>query len=396
MIPAADVERAVGIEWYATDGSPCLGVAKSVPQDFIVEELLQEGEVSKEELPNYLPLYRVEKRSIDTLHMAKDLADILKSRVSYGGMKDKRAVAVQFVTPSSRRSSRPSQVTRENYTADLVGYVPRPMTRAAVAGNRFSIVLRECSPEIGERVVDAMALAKDRRVPNYYGLQRFGTSSVGTHLVGGALVRGRFDEAVGLLTKGPFSGGRDVENEVAKQLKSRPGDWIGAMRAVPVRLRRLYVQAYQSYLFNRTISEALSAGEDISKMKQGDNWAETAEGGIATSAPRGVKDTPTARAVPMVQLVGYAFRDYGSRFDFLVKKVLEAEEIKPAQFFVKEMQEVSSEGGFRRPHLAVRDASWKVGEGTASLNFTLAKGQYATTLLREITKSRDPAASGLA
>jgi len=98
----------------------------------------------------------------------------------------------------------------------------------------------------------------------------------------------------------------------------------------------------------------------------------------------------------MVQMVGYAFRDYGSRFDRRLAAVLESEGVDPGAFYVKEMQEVSAEGGFRRPHLAVRDASWSIDGNTTAIKFTLGKGQYATVLVREILKPRDPVASGLA
>jgi len=422
LTPVAEAEKAVGMDCYATDGAPCSARAKSTAEDFVVEELLLEGEISTEERPEYLPLYRVEKRSIDTLHMAKDLAEDLKSNVSYGGLKDKHAVAVQYVTPTSRRSSRPARVVRENYSASIVGYVPRPMSRAAIAGNKFTITLRECCPETDQRVEEVMRFAREKRLPNFYGLQRFGTSGAGTHLIGKAIFRQAFAEAVELLLRGSpqmnqddgravqeglakgeyedvaklLPPGKDVERRVARELGSHPGEWVRALRAVPVKLRRLYVQAYQSYLFNKTLSKALAAGEDISTLKAGDNWAGTSGDGLVSSAPRGVRDVPTEGAVPLVQLVGYAYRDYGSRFDSLIKQVLENEGIRPGQFFVKEMQEVSSEGGFRRPHLATRGTSWTYIEGTAKLSFTLAKGQYATVLLREIIKPRDPAASGLA
>jgi tRNA pseudouridine13 synthase len=205
------------------------------------------------------------------------------------------------------------------------------------------------------------------------------------------MAAGRHGEGISLL-----SSGRDVEKKVAKEVSRHPGEWVRALRRVPLKLRRLYVQAYESYIFNMTLSRALAVGEDISRLQTGDNWAETIEGGLVTLAPRGVGDTPTEGAVPMVQLVGYAFRDYGSRFDALIKEILEAEGVSPGWFYVKEMQEVSVEGGFRRPHLALCDASWSMEGSTARLEFSLAKGQYATVLLREILKPKDPAASGLA
>jgi tRNA pseudouridine13 synthase len=160
-------------------------------------------------------------------------------------------------------------------------------------------------------------------------------------------------------------------------------------------LRRLYVEAYQSSIFNETMSEVLAREEDIAKPRPGDNWAEVSEDGLLTSEVHGVKEAPSLLAVPMVQLVGYAHRDYGSRFDDCISMVLDKNEVSAKDFYLKEMQEVSAEGGFRRPHVAISDESWAVEEGTAFLKFTLSKGQYATIVLREIIKPYDPTSAGL-
>ncbi len=422
MIVSAEADREVGMEWYATTGTPCPCRVKASAEDFVVEELLTLPEVTAERRAGYYPLYRVEKRSIDTMHMAQELSDALKSRVSYGGLKDKRALAVQHVTPLSLNSESPSEIVRERFTARLVGYVSRPLTRAALMGNRFAIVLRDCCPEVRRVVGETLQLAAERRLPNFYGLQRFGVSGAGTHRIGRALVRREFAKAVRILlieghpsddeavhaareamAAGDYSegarllpGGKDIEKRVAQELGHHPGEWVRAMRAVPVKLRRLYVQAYQSMLFNRTLSLAMEKGEDISSLKAGDNWAEVSADGLVTSPPRGVRDVPKGEAVPMVQLAGYAHRNYGSRFDACLEDALEMEGVNPRQFYIEEMQEVSAEGGFRRSHLALADASCSVEGRTASLGFTLAKGQYATVVLREVIKASDPAGAGLA
>jgi tRNA pseudouridine13 synthase len=420
--PAAPAERAVGIEWYVTGGEPCSGRAKTSPEDFGVSEQMEFKGLTSEESPGYFPLYRVEKRSIDTLHMAEELASVLKSRVTYGGMKDKRSHSVQFVTPTSLRSARPAQVTREKFKADLVGYVPEPVSRGSVAGNMFEVILRGCCPQIGDRIQGAISTAEGRRLPNFYGLQRFGAAGAGTHRVGKALVKKDFEEAVRLMlfaerpsddedvkaareamASGDYEEGsrrlppgRDVERRVARELGRHSGEYLKALRAVPVKLRRLYVQAYQSLIFNRSMSVAVEKGEDLAAARPGDNWAEVSSTGLATSLVRGVREPLSRGAVPMVQIVGYAFRDYGSRFDACVKDVLASEGVAPREFYVQEMQEVSSEGGFRRSHMAIHSPYWEVEEGTARLKFTLGRGQYATVLLREMIKASDPAGSGLA
>jgi tRNA pseudouridine13 synthase len=70
--------------------------------------------------------------------------------------------------------------------------------------------------------------------------------------------------------------------------------------------------------------------------------------------------------------------------------VIDFEEISPKDFFIKEMQEVSNEGGFRQASLFCSDYST---DGN-SLEFTLSRGSFATILLREIMKPEDPMIAG--
>ncbi|MDE1857645.1 MAG: tRNA pseudouridine(13) synthase TruD [Thaumarchaeota archaeon] len=323
-------------------------------------------------------------------------------------MRDSRARSVQYVTPTSLRSARPERVDGGRFTANLVGWVPRPLTRGSVVGNRFLVVLRECCETIGQRAEEAYDAARRGKVPNYFGLQRFGVRGAGTHAVGKAMVDGDFEGAVRLIL-GDSAGeqvlsgggaprlarGQDIERAVAREAERHPGEWVRALRAVPLKLRRLYVQAYQSFIFNRSLSLALRAGEDISAYVKGDNWAAVSEGGLLTSHARSAREDPAGRATPLIQLAGYAYRNYGSRFDGYVEEVLRAEGVSPGQFFIEAMQEASAEGGFRRPQIAIAEEFWKSEGKTAELSFALGRGQYATVLLREILKPEDPLVSGL-
>jgi tRNA pseudouridine13 synthase len=420
MTVPPELDRAVGMEVYATETPPCEARLKSGEEDFRVEEVLGDLDIQREPLPGYLPLYRVEKRSIDTLHLERMMAEALKSRVSHAGMKDKRAVAVQFVTPTSTRSEKPEAVERENFRAVRVGYVPKPISRPMVSGNRFEIILRGCCQSIEDSIVRAYRLADSLRLPNFYGLQRFGARDALTHRVGRAIIRRRFKEVIEILlleqrslddsttrearvlmASGRYDEGckllpseQDTERMVAHHLSRKPDDAVGALRAVPIALRRLYAQAFQSYLFNRTLSLALERGLDISRVERGDNWGEVSSDGLNLKKVHGVKEPLSEGAIPLVQFAGYAYRNYGSRFDRCLEEVMAGEQVAARNFYVQEMQEVSVEGGFRRPHLAVKGTSYSVHGDEAKLSFTLPRGGYATVLIREIVKPRDPEAAG--
>lgn len=420
MISPPDVDMSAGMECYATNSAPCNARVRSVDEDFCVEEVLRNVGVSAEPFPGSFPLYRVEKRSIDTFHLERSLSSILRSRVSYAGIKDKRALAIQFVSPTSSRSDVPRIIERPEYSCELVGYMRRPLSRSMIAGNRFRIVLRDCCPTIEESVTESLKACEDRKMPNYYGLQRFGARDVRTHRIGKALVLGEFERAVmilaceqrstdddevrrarELISRGLFDegqrllpAGQDIERIVVRSLARKPGDFLGAIRAVPIALRRLYVQAYQSYIFNRTLSTVIRDGLDISRAEKGDNWGEVSVNGLSLKKIHGAREPFTGAPVPLIQLIGYAYRNYGSRFDLCSEEVMQAEGVAAKDFYIKQMQEVSLEGGFRRAHMSIKGASLKLSPGTASLQFTLARGEYATVLLREVIKPSDPEAAG--
>ncbi len=410
------------MECYGSSSPPCGAKLKSTPEDFVVEEALAGLDVSQSRGSGYVPLYRIEKRGIDTIHMERELGEVLRSRVRTAGMKDKVAVAVQYATPTSSRSDAPESVLKDNFSARLVGFVPRPLSRGSIIGNRFKVVLRDCCPDILDRVNECYALAGRSLLPNFFGLQRFGGRGLLTHRVGKSMVLKKFDEAVRLLlveprsSDGPDSAdarvamgqgdfetgartlppGQDLEKGVARRLALKPGDSVGALRAVPIKVRKLYTQAFQSYLFNRTLSAALVAALDISGPEAGDNWGELGDRGLTLSKAHGAREAMGPGAVPLVQLAGYAYRDYGSRFDRCAGQIMEEEGVSARDFYIKEMEEVSVEGGFRRPALSIADPeSAREGDNT-SLGFTLGRGSYATVLVREIVKPADPVAAGFA
>jgi tRNA pseudouridine13 synthase len=63
------------------------------------------------------------------------------------------------------------------------------------------------------------------------------------------------------------------------------------------------------------------------------------------------------------------------------------EGVTPREFYIKEMQELSAQGGFRQAPLWCKDFEFK---GSLTVSFKLPKGSYATTLLRELMKPEDP------
>ena len=95
--------------------------------------------------------------------------------------------------------------------------------------------------------------------------------------------------------------------------------------------------------------------------------------------------------VPAMQLPGYSFKSKDGRFEDKLSIIMQEENISAKNFYIKEMQELSVEGGFRQLPLLVNDFSYS---GNLLIKFKIPTGSYATILLRELMKPGDPIRSG--
>jgi len=416
--PPADIE--CGMLVYSTHGGRHQGRLRSGYGDFQVEELISLGEMSQERAPGLVPVYRVTKAGVDTPHVAKEIAEMIKSEVNFAGLKDKNASVVQYISARSTRASAPPELRGNRFEAKLVGF-SLPVTRGMLRGNRFKIRV-DTTEDIGKDIEEGFVACAENRVANFFGYQRFGMKGGVNRRVGKAIVERNFAEATRLLLSEQregeadtvsearrlsgegrhgealdlFSSRQDLERKVASHLAQKPEDHIGALRRIPIRIRRLLVNSYQAYVFNLTLSRAVADGEDFSGARAGDNWALARDDRLTVGKVHGVReDVPEeASSVPLVQIVGYAYRDYRSRFDRYLSEVIKEEAISPKDFYIKEAEEMSSEGGFRPAPLLAGECSSRRDERGYELEFSLGKGEYATVLLREILKPEEPRAAG--
>jgi tRNA pseudouridine13 synthase len=332
--PQVDIES--GLLTYSTAGVRHEGRLRTSFNDFQVEELISLKGMVQDKAPGLVPVYKVTKAGVDTPHVAREISAMIKSEVNFAGLKDKNATVVQYISARSTRASAPSELRGSRFEARLVGF-SRPITRGMLTGNRFRILV-ETSEDIGADIESCFEACRERRLANFFGYQRFGLKGGVNRRAGKAIVEKDFSRAVMLILADPrdgedddakearrlcgegrfgeavtlFSGRQDIERRVASHLSQKADDHIGALRRIPIPIRRLLVNSYQAYLFNLTLSRAIAEGIDFSAPRQGDNWARLKEGGLTVGRVHGVKEeVPKEDAtVPLIEIVGYAYRDY--------------------------------------------------------------------------------------
>ncbi|WP_251329171.1 tRNA pseudouridine(13) synthase TruD [Haloplanus pelagicus] len=438
MREAHPLERQVGIEYYVSDGPGIGGRLREAPADFRVRE---REAVEPEPLaadPGAYPhlLVRATLTDWDTNDFAGALSDALgisRERVSWAGTKDKRAVttqlfSVQGVDPADLPALDGAEVT-------ALGRVGRNLEFGDLAGNAFEIrVAGPPRPDAVDSVLDALETFGGGRpaVPNWFGHQRFGSRRPVTHEVGLHVVRGEWREAVLAYVGNPaetepertrtaratvedVAAGDDPDWPAA--LDAMPGhlgyersmlhalvenggreaaDFRAALEAVPWNLQRLFVNAAQSYAFNRMCSERLRRGLPFDRPVVGDVVcfvdADAPSDLVVPDTDRLQRVTEDrvdvvrrhcerGRAFVTAPLVGTETDLGGGDPGDIERAVLDALDLAPADF---DLPGNFDSTGTRRAILVGTDLT--VERDPLSLSFSLPRGSYATAVLREFLK----------
>ena len=188
-----------------------------------------------------------------------------------------------------------------------------------------------------------------------------------------------------------------------------PGDFVGAFQRLPIKLQELFVQAHQSYLFNRFLSERLNRGLFLDWAEVGDFVVGVERNSLPLNnvAKRVTDESVSAvneqvkagRARVALPIVGIRQKLSQGVMGEIEAEVLEQEGINLEDLRVNELSQVGGKGGLRAVLTPVRDfklqnISNAEGESQAQLSFTLLRGCYATVLLREVMKPSDPITAG--
>jgi len=445
----SECETKIGLEVYGTKASGIGGKIKLLPEDFIVKETLTNGSLASDGVQfnssgqgEHLVCI-LKKKGWDTLLATREIAkglDVGWRKIRFAGIKDKNALTYQFISVWNLSAAEIRRLKIKDIEVAPVAYSRRPINSSELLGNSFHIIIRHITGEEHE-LSNRIKLIHDELnalggAPNFFGHQRFGITRPVTHLVGFHLAMGEFDEAVktylayNKLEKFThvarkilsetwdyeqafrnFPKSLVFEHRILRHLSTHGEDFIGAIRALPERLEKLFVQAYQSYIFNRILSRRIMLGIPINEAQIGDYVVKTNENGLpsneaiitdASNIARINSELKNKRMYVAIPLIGFDTILSGGAQGEIERKVLEEENISSKNFLIKEMPELSQAGGFRsavapfrnfeRPKL-FRDSEDNTFYALL-LDFDLPKAAYATVVLREFMKSMDPISAG--
>jgi tRNA pseudouridine13 synthase len=273
----------------------------------------------------------LKKTNYTTLRAIEAISNQLRiplKKFGFAGNKDRKAITEQMCSVENVSESRLNGIKLTDIEISFKGKGDEPICLGDLEGNEFEIVVRN---------VEKKPEIKKTFI-NYFGEQRFSTNNA---KIGKSIVKKDFKTAVELILEGKGQ----VEERVKAHLQENPNNYVGALKCVPKKILSLYVHAYQSLL-----------------------WNIQAECSKENSIP----------------IVGFATE--------IDKKIMEEEKINTRDFVIKQIPQLSSEGGSRDRVVEAKDVSisnleideWNDGKQKVLIKFKLSKGSYATEYIKQL------------
>jgi tRNA pseudouridine13 synthase len=296
---------------------------KQKPEDFIVNEITNIGLKDKGPYSVFL----LKKKDYTTEKAVQTIANKLnipRKNIGYAGNKDKVAITTQYI---SIKNTNIKELDLKDINLGFKGYLDRPISLGDLEGNEFEI-----------NVITKKEPKKISKIINYFGEQRFSKNNIE---IGKNIVKKDFKKAVEFID----------DKNVKDYINEKPADFIGAIKQVPLKILKLYVHAYQSYLWNK-LAEMNNNQKNNFKLS----------------------------------IIGFGTEieplDYEIKEQIL--DILSKEEISERDFIIRQIPEISSEGAERELFTEVQDLKIKKQEKGYKLKFKLKKGCYATEVIKQM------------
>jgi tRNA pseudouridine13 synthase len=466
-----EFEERIGIWFYFTKNEGIGGVIKTKPSDFFVREITnrEEGEEGKYQIAE---LTKENWDTHSVIREISRRLRVSRNRIGFAGTKDKFAVTTQKISiwGTDIDEKELERVKIADASLKIIGRSNKAVSLGDLYGNEFEIVIRgiEGRKEEIKGKIEAITTEIENAggIPNFFGVQRFGISRPITHVVGKNLIKGEIKEAVMsyisdifpdeseeakrarlLCKKGELKELKEglkrmplflryekaMLNELVKNIslcgapphdpaspvraykKALPkktkddADFLPAFSVLPKNLQKLFVHAYQSYLFNLILSSRMKQNLPFNEALVGDVVCFRSKFGfpdvdkdrverVTEDKIEGINRLiKRGRAFVTAPLFGYE-TEFAEGVDGEIERiVLEDEGVDLNDFYIEKIPEISSKGT-RRPVLVpvhvklsneeVSDDNMNPSRVEAKLKFFLPKGSYATVVLREYMKGK--------
>jgi tRNA pseudouridine13 synthase len=339
-------------------------------KDFVVEEIpLYEWSGEGEHI-----ILKIRKKNLSTWEMISILSKKMKINrrdIGYAGLKDKNAMTIQYLSmPKKYENLLDEALEDETKIAVLEKFTHKNKIKLGhLKGNRFFIRLKKVNPTSATKIESVLKKIVDFGIPNFFGYQRFG------------------------IERDNFRLGKEI---IDGESKIRDRD-----------KKRLFVNAYQSMLFNNWLSERIKFSRLVESFGESELPEALKVMGVELENLEFLKKQKHPFKILLGDIMlhyphGRAFSVEKESFEETLKR-FEERDIVPSGvlagkkamrssgdakiFEDKFWEDISIADGERRYSWVFPkdiESNYREKDFWFELNFYLPKGSYATTLLEEI------------
>jgi tRNA pseudouridine13 synthase len=388
------------------------GTIKQRAEDFFVQEIpLYEPSGEGEHV--YCEIQKVGLPTFDAIRKIAGALHVNPRDIGYAGLKDAKAITRQVLSIQGTTEQAVMALRIPHITVQWAARHGNKLRLGHLAGNRFAIKIRNVTPTDVVKLRPALDVLEKRGVPNFFGEQRFGRRG-NNDALGATLIRGRPEELLHHLLGSPDPKLDDPETVMARKQfdegnleqsmkhwprhsgmerrvlarlikTTKPGQ---AVRMIDEHLRRLWVSALQSRLFNDVLAQRI---DSIDKLMDGD-LAYKHENGACFHVENAATEQPRAEAFeisPTGPIVGHRMSAPTGEPLKIEEQVFKSHGLTPGHFKQEGRDQAK---GARRP-LRIKPSETKLEGGVdqhgpfITVAFVLPSGAFATVLLRELMKS---------
>jgi tRNA pseudouridine13 synthase len=372
---------------------------KQIPEDFIVEEIfdfkkIQEKTEDKEKTYYYFLLEKRDYTQFKALEKVGNIFKVKPKYINFAGTKDRVGITKQII---SIRGANPKTFENnikyfnekfEDLRIEFLGTGKARINLGDNIGNKFIITVRDLDKDV--------KIEKREKFLNYYDEQRFGYGN-NSHLIGKCIIKNDIKEALRLiLTSLPENPNEKLQKRVEltkknweeviksnqkvideilelysnkafeyyilKHLKNTTNDFLGAFRTIPKKLQSMYINAFQSFIFNSIL-------DNINKLKI--NKEE-------------------------LELINPDY-DFNCKEGEFVKDLLDRENISIEELNLPHIPELKPMKTYRDLYLSINNLTierLKKDEKNKDkyktvISFELGKGSYATNVVKQLFEQND-------
>ncbi len=308
---------------------------KCKPEDFIVREVYDVP------MPGGNYTYFVLKKKNYTTERAiqaiSKKVNIPRRNFGYAGTKDKHAITIQLCSVKGNISD----MVLKDIEVKIVGKGKEPISLGDLVGNEFEITVRDIEKK-PEPVTWIM---------NYFDEQRFSENNVE---VGRCMIKGDFQKAAKLIR----------HRSVQSHIEDFPNDHVGAIKTLPFKIQKIYIAAYQSYLWNECVASYVRK-----------NYPRY----LTIKYSQGEFLFPNTRPEFDVPLISFD-SDVG-----FYEEILKKEGLALRDFVIRQMPDLTPQGSSRHVSVEVKDLHIRELENKKiKIKFFLPKGSYATLAVKRM------------